>query len=80
MNSPIPVELSVVEDVWRSVYGGRIFLTPSTEDARSWIETEAPKYGQLFPPLGRSDCYDLFVSRTYKRSGVARYLRDGYKA
>lgn len=79
-NLPIPLELSVrrVNFPNQTLYGGMLSLTPSTPDARNWIEQEAPRFGRLFHPEPRGDSYKLFISEVYRTNDVEAYLRDGY--
>lgn len=65
---PKPVELAVVSG------GGKIvWLTPYSEDARDFIETEARTFGKLFPDGGG---YILFIGDGYDREHVADYLKS----
>lgn len=80
MDVPIPLELSVrrMHFPQETLYGGALFLTASTPDARNWIEQEAPRFGKMYPPDPASDNYKLFISDTYRTDDVEAYLRDGY--
>jgi len=53
-----------------------LWIVTSSPDAASWIESQAIRFGSLYPPE-HCDHYDLFVSSAYDTDEVARYLRTG---
>lgn len=53
----------------------RIFLHFASDDARSWIQTNAGQFGQLFDEEHQ---FTLYVSPVYDFDQVLTYLQSGY--
>jgi len=72
IKKPVPKEL-VIKDL------GVLFITAKSDDARQWIETEAPEYGNLTLPgtvRGVESEYMLAISQAYDRDEVIAYLNS----
>ena len=67
MKKPIPKELVISGN-------SLLWITASSEDARRWIEQEAPQFGQLFPPDPKE--YTLFIGQEYDEKEVKAYLES----
>ncbi len=47
----------------------------TSDDARLWLESNAPTYGQLIPPVqSKHNAYRLIVSPAYNVDDVKRYI------
>ena len=54
-------------------------MSAKTDDARQWIETEAPEFGNLTMPgtvRGVDSEYMLSISQSYDRDEVIAYLNS----
>lgn len=50
-------------------------ITCTSDDARAWLEKNAPPYGQLIPPIqSKHNAYRLIVSPAYDAEEVKRYI------
>jgi hypothetical protein len=51
-------------------------ITTASEDARYWIEREAPAFGKLYPPTEDCPYFILYIADTYNAAEVAAYLQS----
>jgi hypothetical protein len=50
-------------------------ITCTSDDARAWLESVAPIYGQLIAPLSKFNAYRLIVSAAYNADDVEKFLK-----
>jgi hypothetical protein len=76
MDRPQPKELVVILlPLFSSSSTPMLKITAASEDARHWIEREAPAFGALYPPIDSLRYFMLFVVDTYNAAEVAAYLQ-----
>lgn len=69
---PTPKELVIV----RIGETALLKVTPGSDDAKQWIESECPTYGNFQTPYGGGKDYTLIVADNYDVQEVIDYLNS----
>lgn len=77
MDRPQPKELVVtLLPLFSPSASPALKITVASEDARRWIEREAPVFGKFYPPIDCIPYFVLFVADTYNAAEVLAYLQS----
>jgi hypothetical protein len=77
MDRPQPKELVVtLLPLFSSSASPALKITTASEDARCWIEREAPVFGRLYPPSADCSYFILYIADTYNVAEVLAYLQS----
>lgn len=77
-NNQVTIPTPSAEIVITRTIGGTdhsLDITCTSDDARAWIESIAPIYGQLIAPLSKFNAYRLIVSAAYHPDDVEKFLK-----
>jgi hypothetical protein len=77
MDRPQPKELVVtLLPLYSPSSTPALKITVASEDARRWVEREAPAFGKFYPPTEDRPWFMLYIADAYAAAEVAAYLQS----